>query len=252
MRFLKVFLFFLAILFWARAMSSTASFKNETLKYKISYKWGLIHKDSGEATLTLRQKGNNYDIVLTAKTLPWADKLYKVRDTLKTTMEVGSLKPLRYEKLTHEKGKYKKDEIRYENSGNITTGYTKRYREKKGKMTVTENKFSSSGPVFDMLSIFYYIRSLNFSEMGQNKTYTATIFSGKSKETIKIKNLGIEKIKLNDKTEREAYHIRFNFTKEGGAKSSNDMDTWISTGSEHIPLYLVGKLPIGEVRASLI
>lgn len=229
-----------------------AKFQNEKLKYVISYKWGLIHKDAGEAVLTLNSKGDNYYVMLAAKTKPWADKIYKVRDTLKTTIRINDLKPLSYEKITHERGEYKKDEIKYSHSGGTTKGVAKLIRFNKGKKEVTEKTLSATGPVYDMLSIFYYLRQLDYANLSKNKVYTATIFSGKSKETIKIKSLGIEKIKLKDKSEREAYHIKFNFTRDGGKKSSEDMDTWISTDSRHIPLYLVGKLPIGEVRAYFV
>lgn len=229
------------------------AFQDETLRYVISYKWGLIHKDAGEATLSLRRKGDNYNIMLTAKTKPWADHIYQVRDTLKGVLRVSDLKPLSYAKLTHERGEYKKDEIKYSISGNVTTGVARRHRSnKEGKMTVQERTFTAEGPVYDMLSIFYYLRRLDYAALDARKVYTATVFSGKQKETIKIRCLGKETIKLKDKTKREAYHIRFNFTRDGGKKSSDDMDTWISTDSRHIPLYLVGKLPVGEVRGYLV
>lgn len=227
------------------------SFQNETLKYTISYKWGLVHKDAGEAVLNLKKNGTNYDVMLTAKTKPWADKIYQVRDTLKGVIRINDLKPLSYSKLTHEKGEFKKDEIKYSFSGSTTTGKSKRYRYKKGKQNVTEKTFSATGPVYDMLSVFYYLRSLDFEKLANDKVYMATIFSGKQKENIKIKSLGIEKIKMRDKTTRNAYHIKFNFTREGGKKSSDDIDTWISTDSAHVPLYLTAKLPIGQVRAYL-
>lgn len=231
-----------------------ADFKNENLKYVISYKWGLIHKDAGEANLILNRSGNVYNIMLTAKTKPWADKIYQVRDTLKGTIRVSDLKPLTYHKLTHEKGEYKKDEITYSHTGAKTVGKAKRYRKDKktANWNITEKTFTADGPTFDMLSIFYYLRQLNYSELVKNKTYTASIFSGKEKENIKIRCLGKEKIKLKNNTEREAYHIKFNFTRSGGKKSSDDIDTWISTDPSHIPLYLVGKLPVGEVRAYFI
>ncbi|MDE6340510.1 MAG: hypothetical protein K2K97_12125, partial [Muribaculaceae bacterium] len=38
-----------------------SGFSNESLHYVISYKWGLIHKDAGDATLSLHRNGNNYD-----------------------------------------------------------------------------------------------------------------------------------------------------------------------------------------------
>lgn len=223
-------------------------FENETLSYVISYKWGLIHKDAGDATLTLRNNGNVYNIILTARSKPWADNFYKVRDTLKTSVRVADLKPISYSKITHEKGEYKLDEISFSHSDSGTTGVAKRHRKKDSKWNVTEKSFSATGPVFDMLSVFYYLRQLNFATLDKNKSYTATIFSGRQKEILKIRYIGIEKIKLKDKSERNAYHIRFNFTRDGGKKSSDDMDIWISTDGRHIPLYLTAKLPVGEVR----
>lgn len=233
------------------ALAATA-FNNETLKYVVTYKWGLIHKDAADATLSLKRNGNNYNVSLTAKTKPWADKVYQVRDTLKGTIRVNDLKPLSYTKITHEKGKYGRDEIKYSYTGNTVKASTKKIRDKKGKQTVTDNSLSATGPVYDMLSVFYYLRKLDYSQLNKNKIYTATIFSGSKKETIKIKSLGIETVELKNKTKQKAYHIKFNFTSGGGKKSSDDIDTWISLDESHKPLYLVGKLPIGEVRAYLI
>lgn len=236
---------------WNEGRAAT-SFPNETLKYTISYKWGIIHKDAGEATLSLRRNGDFYNVMLAARSKPWADKLYKVRDTLKCKIGTKDLRPLSYTKITHERGEYKLDEIVYSVSGSTTTAVAKRHRKEKGEMKVTEKKFTAEGPVFDMLSVFYYLRQLDFSNIGSGKVYKATIFSGKQKETITIRCLGKEKIKLKDKSEREAFHIKFNFTRKGGKKTSDDIDTWISADSRRIPLYLSGKLPVGEVRAYYI
>lgn len=234
------------------AKASGQFFPNETLNYVISYKWGLIHKDAGEASLSLSRKGSEYQVMLTAKTKPWADKVYQVRDTLKGRIQIKGLKPLMYIKATHEKGKRSLDEINYLESGNTTTGIVKRTRWKDGKENVTEKKLTCTGPVYDMLSVFYYLRILDYSQLNANKIYTTTLFSGSKKEKLRIRSLGEEIIKLKDGTRCNAYHIKFNFTQEGGRKSSDDIDTWISTDGKHIPLYLVGRLPIGEVRAYFI
>lgn len=242
---------FAAILMMLAPLGAGAAtpFANETLHYVISYKWGLIHKDAGDATLTLRRSGDRYNVMLAARTKPWADKFYSVRDTLKGAITVHGLKPVYYHKITHEKGKYARDEVAYTTSGSTTTGKAKRIRTKNGAPSVSEKTLTATGPVYDMLSVFYYLRKLDYDQLSKNKIYTATVFSGNKKETIRIHCLGKEKIRLKDKSEREAWHIRFNFTQEGGRKSSDDMDTWISTDAAHIPLYLVGKLPVGEVRA---
>lgn len=82
--------------------AGTARFGNETLKYVITYKWGLIHKDAGDATMTLTNSGNRYNIRLVGRTKPWADKFYEVRDTLISVIEKNHFRPLNYTKLAHE------------------------------------------------------------------------------------------------------------------------------------------------------
>lgn len=225
------------------------TFDNESLRYVVSYKWGLIHKDTGDAVLSLRKNGDRYDLKLTAKTKPWADKFYRVRDTLMGAIRVKDLKPIYYTKITHEKNYDAKDVIKYSVNGATTTGHTTQTWGLGPNASSKEKTFSATGPVYDMLSMFYYLRKLDYAQLNKNKIYTATVFSGSQKETIKIRSLGKEEIKLKDKSKREAYHIKFNFTRDGGKKSSDDIDTWISTDSDHIPLYVVGKLPVGEVRA---
>ncbi|MDE6446995.1 MAG: DUF3108 domain-containing protein, partial [Muribaculaceae bacterium] len=55
---------------------------SETLHYVITYKWGLIHKEAGTASLSMRESGGTSHLTLTARTKPWADKVFCVRDTL--------------------------------------------------------------------------------------------------------------------------------------------------------------------------
>lgn len=226
-----------------------ASFTDETLHYVISYKWGLIHKDAGEATLSLRNRGDEYIIKLTGKTKPWADGFYQVRDTLSGRVKKHGLKPLSYTKIAHEKGKFSRDDITYSYAGSVVGGSAKRMRQQKdGSVKVTEKQLTGSGDVCDMLSVFYYLRVIDYSKLQKGGEVKATLFSGNKVETISIRCVGVEEIKLRDKSKREAYHIKFKFTTAGKKKSSDDMDTWISTDSSHIPLLVVGSLPVGQVK----
>lgn len=162
-------------------VNAAALFKNETLKYVVTYKWGLIHKDAGDATVTLRRNGDQYRMVLTAKSKPWADKIYRVRDTLESVMRVADLKPISYVKRMHEKDKNDIDRIKFTHSGNTTKGAVTRHRVRKGKASTTETTLTGTGPVYDFLSIFYYLRKLDYSKLNQNKVYAATVFSGSKK-----------------------------------------------------------------------
>lgn len=225
-----------------------ANFSDETLKYVISYKWGLIHKDSGDATLKLTNKGNKYELLLTGKTRSWADKFYQVRDTLKGTISKTDFRPLSYTKIAHENGKYSRDDITYSYQGDYVSGLSKRHREKEGKINVTEKTLSGEGRVFDMLSVFYYLRTIDYSKLLSGEVVKSTMFSGNKVEQLTVRCVGKEEVKLRDKTKREAYHIKFKFTQEGKKKSSDDIDAWISTDQSHIPLLVVGSLPLGQVK----
>ena len=84
--------------------------------------------------------------------------------------------------------------------------------------------------------------------MATNKVYKTCIFSGKEKETLTIKYVGIKPLQLRDKSRHQAFHLKLSFTQDNGKKSSDDIDAYISTGAKRIPLMVVGKLPIGEVK----
>ena len=218
-------------------------FDNETLNYQIVYHWGLIWKHAGDATLSLRKTGSGYNAQLTGKTRSWADKVYRVRDTLKCAMDM-QLRPLKYEKLTHEKDYYARDVVNFSYNYSHTSAKCTRYR-KSGTTTID---LSAKSQAYDMLSVFYMLRNLDYDELSLNKNYTTVIFSGKEKEYLTISYKGVETIKMRDGSKRQAHRINFRFTQQGGKKSSDDLTAWMSTEADRIPLLLVGKLPVGEVK----
>lgn len=239
--------------FTSRASGNNTTFANEKLHYVVTYKWGVIHKDAGEATLTLRGNGDRYNVMLAARTKPWADRFYRLRDTLLCTMTKSGLHPLQYTRIAHEGGRYNKDRLTYSRSGNIVSAHADCERiNKKGQYFSHENNFTAQGPAYDLLSVFYYLRTINYTALTSNKAIKVRIFSGSKVETLTIRCVGKEKIKLRNKTEREAYHVKFRFTTEGNKKSSDDISAWISADAVRIPLQVVGSLPVGQIRCYYI
>lgn len=237
----------LALIVAAGISISAADIPDETLRYKVMYKWGLINSQAGNATLTLRTDGNTRKAVLTASSEPWADRIYKVRDTLLCTMEKGTMLPIRYEKIAHEDGKLGHDVIDYTRQGNHFTGLCTRFRNKKGKISNDTIVLQADGTTVDMLSVYYYLRSLDFKSMSSGQSVTINIFSGKRKELLRLKYHGNETVKV-DKTPYQCYRVSFTFTSDGKAKTSDDMEAWISIDEHRIPVKLEGKLPVGKIR----
>jgi len=223
---------------------SALTLGNENLHYQIVYHWGVVWKHAGDATLSVNRSGNGYNARLTGKTRSWADKIYTVRDTLKCSM-LSNFRPVKYEKFTHENSYYAHDVVAFNSNGSGTSAKCTRYRKNKPTANLS---LSHSGAAYDMLSVFYMLRNLDFEKMAANKVYKSCIFSGKEKEVLTIKYVGIKPLQLRDKSRHQAFHLKLTFTQDNGKKSSDDIDAYISTGAQRIPLMIVGKLPIGEIK----
>lgn len=230
------------------AVAAVTHFSDETLDYKVNYKWGLIHKQAGHATVTLKNVGDDYIIQLTASSEPWADKFYQVRDTLNGIIQSADFRPKFYEKIAHEGDEDKHDTVTFGYSDGKVTGACTRVKYRKGKERVNQKlMLEAGGTTVDMLSAYYYMRAIDYDKWNKGDSEKITIFSGKRKETLTIKYHGIEEVKADRKTFR-CYHITFIFTSDGGKKTSDDMDAWISADQRRIPVRLEGKLPVGKVH----
>lgn len=224
----------------------------ETLQYRVMYKWGLINKQAGSATLTLTHKAKNYQAKLSAKSEPWADRIFRVRDTLNGHMTYSDFTPLYYEKIAHEGNEHKHDVVRYDysNPSRVQANCTRKVY-KKDELKIDESRqMSSNGKALDMLTSFYYMRTLPFEKWKPGHVESVDIFSGKRKELLSIVYSGKVDISVNGVT-RPAYHITFKFTSGGGVKTSDDMDAWIAADNTRVPLRLEGKLPVGKVHCIL-
>lgn len=223
----------------------------ETLTYDVMYKWGLINKKAGSVgiTTTIPSQGDRFHARLTGATAPWADKFYKVRDTLRGTIDSRSFMPYKYEKIAFEGGDFNHDELVFSRSGNTTkaTVIHRRKRKKDTDVSVTNKELEAAGPTLDMLSSFYYMRHLDYASMKKGETVSLNVFSGSQKEILTIHYDGIEEVKIGKKS-YPSYHITFTFTSGSGKKTSDNMDAWLSTTEAKIPLLLEGKLPVGKVR----
>ncbi|MGN0222932.1 MAG: DUF3108 domain-containing protein [Muribaculaceae bacterium] len=234
------------------AASAASPYVNETVRYRVMYKWGLIQKQAGTATLSIHLDGDRYKASLIAASDPWADGIFCVRDTLYSTILKEGFRPLRYHKAAHEGSDHKDDVVEFSYNGDNVTGQCHRQVFKEGQKTVDQRQtLHTTGITVDMLSSFYYMRMLPFPTWRSGHKHSMTIFSGKRKETLTLQYRGVEDVKVDGRTYR-CFHITFIFTGDGGKKTSDDMDAWITTDASRTAVQLEGKLPVGKVRCQII
>jgi hypothetical protein len=248
MKYINRLLCIIALVCLGLTAYANKTFSNETTNYKVLFKWGLINKQAGNVRISLNNDGGNYRTRLTASSAPWADKFYQVRDTLNGKIRRDGFLPLFYEKIAHEGNEDKHDVVKFERSGATVTGHCTRKKVKDGVLKADEQKtVTATGTTLDMLSAYYYMRQLPFESWTKGYVLTVNIFSGKRKELLTIRYVGTETI-TTDKKSYTCYHIKFLFTSDGRTKTSDDMDAWISTDTNRIPIKLEGKLPVGKVQ----
>ena len=219
----------------------------ETLNYEIVYQWGMIWKHAANATLSITPSGAGYKAMLVGYTRSWADKIYPVRDTLVCTMD-KDLHPLKYEKFTHEKDYYAIDEVVYSYGLGRTNAKCTRHRPNRPDIEDVNIELSARAQAYDMVSVFYMLREIDYNAKKAGDIISTIIFSGKQKEYLTLTYRGVEKVKLRDKSTRMAHKISFRFTQEGGKKSSENIDVWLSNDSNLVPLLLLGRMPVGEIK----
>ncbi len=233
------------------AIASAWNVPKERVTYDIMYKWGLINKKAGSVALETHPDSatSQFRARLTAATAPWADKFYHVRDTLKGSIDSKTFFPTYYEKIAHEGGDYNRDLLYFTRTGNTVRADATRWRlhKKDTAMIKSMKVHQAEGLTMDMLSSYYYMRQLNYPDMKKGESVKLNIFSGSKKEILTIHFKGVEMVEVQNKR-LPAYHITFTFTTDGGKISSDNMDAWISTTRNRIPLLLEGKLPVGKVR----
>lgn len=223
----------------------------ENLTYDIMYKWGLVNKKTGTVSVrTETPRNGRFNSRLTATTAPWVDHLYRLRDTLRGNIDSRRFIPYTYEKIAFEDGHNEHDNITYTHTASGTDAKVvhRLKRKKEKEMTTTYKDMHGQGLTFDMLSAFYYMRTLDYASMKKGETVKVNIFSGSKAEILTIHFDGVEKIDFRNR-KVDTFHVTFTFTSEAGKKSSDSMDAWLSTTDGRIPLLMEGKLPVGKVRA---
>ena len=225
--------------------ANAISFQKETVDYEVVYHWGIIWKHAANATLSISPEGSMYNTKLTAATRSWADKFYSVRDTLTCAIKRDGFLPVKYTKIKHEGGDYGLDIVEYEYTQDSIFGHCTRVREKKPVRKLT---LSSTGVTLDMMSAFYYLRTIDYGKMKRGEKVTTSIFSGKRKEIFTVEYRGIENIELRDKSTYDAHKVVCTFAQPGKKKTSDDIVAWFSLDEKCVPLMVKSRLPIGEFR----
>ena len=222
----------------------------EEVSYIVSYNWGFIWIDVGEAKFSVKERKiknmNFLELEGWGKTYSSWDKFFKVRDYYKSIVYPESLKPVYFLRDIQE-GDYK---------FKITYKFIRRkklvYAERKGNTGSHHlDTVKVSDNTYDLLSIIYYSRTLDFDRLKENQKVPVSIMLDRKFEKLYFRYIGKEIFKNKKIGKYKAIKLKVLTVPSLEFKGGETMTIWITDDKNHIPIWIESPISVGSVKVRL-
>jgi len=212
----------------------------EKLTYRVHY--GFI--DAGEATIEVKPSKRTYNgravhhLYGVGKTINAFNWFYKVHDVYESYVDVNGIFPWEFVRDVNEGGYIIKQNYRF-------------YQDKRAVKTQDNKVFSMPGGVQDMLSAFYYARTMDFSKAQKGQIFTVKSFVDDENFDLKVKYLGKETIKTRMGKFRCLKFVPY--IQEGRVfDKEEDLVIWITDDANKIPIMAQANILVGSIKMQVV
>ncbi len=234
------------------AIKTLPAFKaGETLKCNLYFNWKFVWVRAGDASLIIRdtifngQKAMSMSLLST--TNKRADAFFKMRDTL-TTVFTPDLRPIYYRKASEEGKHYYLNQVWYDYSHGDSIKITQTFR--RNKEPIRKSTEMSAKPVYDMMSLLAYARTINFSTMKKGQRLSFPVATGKRIETQHLIYRGKTKMESDKEIEYNCITVSLvEYDKKG--KEQSIINFHVTDDRNKLPILLDLTLNFGSAKAKL-
>ena len=210
----------------------------EELTYKLKY--GFV--TAAEATLSVKASDLKFDnkpvyqLVALGKTSGSFDIFHKVRNRYDSFIHQTDLMPFLYTENIRE-GNYKRND-------------KARFHQEQKKVVSNKGTFIGKEQTFDILSAYYFARSLDLNKVKTNAKFKMTYFLNDGLSDLEIFYIGKERVKTN-----MGYFncLKFNPSIQAGRVFRDDskLYLWITDDGNRIPVKAQVEVLVGTVTMEL-
>jgi len=229
-------------------MGSLSMMHGENSAYDVFFKWGLIMSRAGEASFTYNPDRTFTDAeslyLLLFKTTKFYDSFFKMRDTLSGYYNDDNM--LIYSvKRTDEGNYYTIDELKFNYGNEQTSVHSVRYTPSGKKIDTT---LITVGNACDMLSVAYYMRSVDRKKLTHGDTFPFTVAIGR--DLVKMQFIyQNQAIVEHGKVKFNTLYFKIDIMDEEAFESTKtSAEVWIGNDDNFLPIKLRSKLKIGYVE----
>lgn len=223
-----------------RTIKNNAFSVGEVLEYRLHY--GIIEAGTARLEVLPCEKkifGREiYHIVGTGKSKGAFDWFFKVRDRYETYLDAQGIFPWIFVRRVNEGGYIIHQDYKfYQHQGRVDNG--------EGKV------FEVPVGVQDMLSAFYYARTMDFSNAEPGQIFVVETFVDDELWPLKMKFMGREIVKVNGVKYK---CLKFHPVVQQGRIFSReeDLNVWVTDDNNKIPVLAEARILVGSIKMEII
>lgn len=227
-----------------RKSKNTAYKKGEFLKYRVFYDSWLtsgITAGIGKIEVTDDNRKfhgrNTYHIEVEGKSVGLFNLFFKVRDRFVSYIDMETLAPWYFERYTREGSYRKEDKVEYNQFEN----------------TAKSSKMKREVPPYvqDIVSAFYYMRTLNFDTLQESDEITVQFHLDDSVYSSKVIFRGIDTVETK-LGEFRCLSFQPKLLKGEMFDEDYPMTLWVTDDRNRVPILIQSEVIIGSVKIELI
>ena len=147
------------------AQDSGAPFiPGESLTYIMSYKWGAVNTDVGEAVTNLNYSNGMYHSIIKGYTYKFYDIFFRVREHFESKFTDLPIRPSYFYRDSQESKYRMRNTFTFSSDTSKVINAIIQKHEESPKDTLLRG----SGETFDLVSLFYKVRSIDFDTISVN------------------------------------------------------------------------------------
>jgi hypothetical protein len=227
-------------------------FKNkEKVTYQIYYNWTAVWVKAGEVFFKVNDtvfiNKPAFHFYSYGSTYPKYDWIFKVRDTYEAYSDKKTLKPYRFKRKVNEGSTYIYNDYLFNYKKQVVYTFSVYGDEPLKKDTVPFTPCS-----FDVLSMVYYARCIDYSKYKAGDTIPISMFLDENLYHTYIRYLGKEVIKAKDGIKYRTIKFKPLLIEGTIFKGGEGMTVWVTDDKNKIPVLIETPILVGNIKAYLI
>jgi hypothetical protein len=186
-----------------------------------------------------------YSIKATVSTYSNYDSFFKIRDLYQTWVDKNEVKPYIFKRIVDEGGyKFNMKYIIQRSNLLAKLDYERNNMVRTSEIKISEN-------TQDLVSILYYIRTLNFEGMPLNKDIVIPTLVDDKVLDITLKYRGKENLKTEIFGSIPCYKFGI-YAKNKALVNKETNNIWLTADNRKLPVLVKAEIPVGSIQLRLV